>query len=136
MYDCKNWIVCLYIVCIWYVIVVAQSHQKMGFVPELGMRLIILQNFPIIFLRISQEPNLLFLKTKPIVLNKNFTLSLAEKPLCWVNRWTQWTNDYNAKMKSVIDYRRPVEVNKCWLRLCSFFVIQLFHWLRLSVFIL
>ena len=27
-----------------------------------------------------------------------------------MNRWTQWTNDYNTKMKSGNNYRRPVEV--------------------------
>ena len=44
------------------------------------------QNLPIILLRISPEPSQLFLNTKPIILDYNFPLSLAEKSFCWVKR--------------------------------------------------
>ena len=44
------------------------------------------------------------------ILDNSFTLSLAEKSFCWMNRWVLWTNDYNAKMESGNNYRRPVEV--------------------------
>ena len=40
--------------------------------------LIIPQNLPIILLRISPEPSRLFIKTKPIILNKNSKLCSAE----------------------------------------------------------
>ena len=54
--------------------------------------------------------NELFLKTKPIDLDNNFTLILAEKYFCG-NAMDKWTYDYNAKMIIIrINYRRPVEV--------------------------
>ena len=45
---------------------------------------IIPQNLPIDLLRISPEPSQLILKTNPIILDNNFTLSLAEKFYLWV----------------------------------------------------
>ena len=42
---------------------------------------IIPQNLPIIFLRVSGKSSQLFLKTKPIILDNNLTLSLAKNPL-------------------------------------------------------
>ena len=47
---------------------------------------IIPQNLPITVLRISPKPNQFFPKTKPIILDNNFTTGLAEKSFCWVNR--------------------------------------------------
>ena len=47
---------------------------------------IIPKNLPITLLRISPKPSQLFTKTKPIILHNNFTLGLAEKFFCWVNR--------------------------------------------------
>ena len=60
----------------------AQNILPLNWSPHpspLGMRAPInSQNLPIILLRISPEPNQLFLKTEPIILDNNFRLSLAE----------------------------------------------------------
>ena len=63
---------------------------------------IIPQILPITLMRISSKPSRLFLKTKPIALENNFTF-LAEKCFCWaVKTMNTGIKDYNAKNEAGI----------------------------------